>query len=175
MSEPPAHKAEPPVSISTEGVHPEPRKTGHRLVDFSIALSAIVISLISLAVGIHHGRVQERLVAATSWPFLSFPALLKSLVVRYKGKPVRGWFELLEQCCGVERTATLDLPALGFFSGGTPKAVISSGQSVILLSLWRLPENLHTRAGVQGGSERVRRSRRRIRRDENAAVLKKEE
>ena len=164
MSEPPAHKAEPPVSISTEGVHPEPRKTGHRLVDFSIALSAIVISLISLAVGIHHGRVQERLVAATSWPFLSFvssneqdargqrftisignsgvgPALLKSLFVRYKGKPVRGWFELLEQCCGLERTATLDLPALGFFSGGTPKGVIPPGQSVILLSLWRLPQS----------------------------------
>ena len=49
--------SEPPIAVSTEGAHPEPRKTGHRLIDFSIALSAIVISLISLAVGIHHDRV----------------------------------------------------------------------------------------------------------------------
>jgi hypothetical protein len=55
---------ETPVNVHAEGVHPEPRKTGHRAIDFSIAASAIVISLISLAVAIHHGRVQERLVAA---------------------------------------------------------------------------------------------------------------
>ncbi len=164
MSEPPvAHKTEPPLNISTEGVHAEPRKTGHRLVDFSIALSAIVISLISLAVGIHHGRVQERLVAANSWPFLRWdssneqdergqrfsifiknvgvgPALLESLVVRYKGTPVRGWFELLEQCCGVERQATLDLPALGFFTGAAPKGVLPPGEVATLVSLWRLPD-----------------------------------
>jgi hypothetical protein len=165
MSEPPAHKAEPPVSISTEGVHPEPRKTGHRLVDFSIALSAIVISLISLAVGIHHGRVQERLVAANSWPFLRWgpshhsdergqrfsiyiansgvgPALLKGLVVRYRGKPVRGWVELLQECCGLERQLSdLNLPALGFVTGGQPKGVILPHDRVTLISLTRLPQN----------------------------------
>jgi hypothetical protein len=155
---------DPPVNVHAEGVHPEPRKTGHRLVDFSIALSAIVISLISLAVGIHHGRVQERLVAANSWPFLFWspsidqdargqrfsifiansgvgPALLKGLVVRYKGKPVRGWIELLQECCGLEREATPDPPALGFFTGGQPKGVISSGERRTLISLTRLPQN----------------------------------
>jgi hypothetical protein len=158
------HKAEPPVHISAEGVHPEPRKTGHRLADFSIALAAIVISLISLAVGIHHGKVQERLVAANSWPFLRWdssneqdergqrfaiyitnvgvgPALLQSLVVRYQGKPVRGWFELLEQCCGVERQPKLDLPALGFFTGARPISVLPPGEKVTLISLWRVPDN----------------------------------
>jgi hypothetical protein len=164
MSEPSAtHKPEPPVQISTEGVHPEPRKTGHRLVDFSIALAAIVISLVSLGVGIHHGQVQERLVAANSWPFLAWqsaneqdergqrfsifiknvgvgPALLESLVVRYKGKPVRGWYELLQECCGVEKQARLDLPALGFFSGAQPKGVLPGGDTAILISLWRLPD-----------------------------------
>jgi hypothetical protein len=155
---------EPPLSVHTEGVHPEPRKTGHRLVDFSIAVSAILISLISLAVAIHHGRVQERLVAANSWPFLVWntsidqdargqrfsiyiansgvgPAILKGLVVRYRGKPVRGWVELLQECCGLERAATPDPPALGFFTGGQAKGVISAGETRTLISLLRLPQN----------------------------------
>lgn len=142
---------EPPVNVSAEGVHAEPRKIGHRAIDFSIAASAIVISLISLAVAIHHGRVQERLVAASSWPFLFWstsvdqdgrgqrfsiyiansgvgPALLKGLVVRYGGKPVRGWVELLQECCSVAREADLDPPALGFFTGGALKGVIAPGR-----------------------------------------------
>lgn len=156
--------SELPVNVHAEGVHPEPRKTGHRLVDFSIALSAIVISLISLAVAIHHGRVQERLVAANSWPFLVWntsidqdargqrfsiyiansgvgPAILKGLVVRYQGKPVHGWIELLQQCCGVARETSLDPPALGFFTGGRPKGVISPEENRTLISLTRLPDN----------------------------------
>jgi hypothetical protein len=165
MSEPHAGKSELPVNVSVEGVHAEPRRTGHRLVDFSIALSAIVISLISLAVAIHHGRVQERLVAANSWPFLRWspshhdeetgqhfsiyivnsgvgPALLKGLVVRYQGQPVRGWFELLQKCCGVEqRPGGLDLPSIGFVRGGKPKGVILPGDQVTLISLARMPQN----------------------------------
>ena len=58
-----------------------------------------------------------------------------------KGKPVRGWFELLEQCCGVERQANLDLPALGFFTGARPVGVLPPGEKVTLISLWRVPDN----------------------------------
>ena len=156
--------SEPPVNVSAEGAHAEPRKTGHRVIDFSIALSAILISLISLSVAIHHGRVQERLVAANSWPFLVWntsldhdergqrfsiyiansgvgPALLKGLVVRYRNKPVRGWIELLQECCGVERTTRVDPPALGFFTGGQPKGVIAPGENRTLISLIRLEQN----------------------------------
>jgi hypothetical protein len=165
MSEPPAHKnTDVPVSSSAEGVHAEPRKTGHRLADYSIALSAIVISLISLTVAIHHGRVQQKLVAANSWPFLMFdssndfeagrqtfslriinsgvgPALLKSLVVRYKGKPVHGWLELMQECCGVPRDFDLNnLRSIGFESGAAPKGVIRAEQNVLLLKLRRLPD-----------------------------------
>jgi len=166
MSEPPAHtNAEVPVVTSAEGVHAEPRKIGHRLADYSIALSAIVISLISLSVAIHHGRVQQKLVAANSWPFLRFdssndfgdgkqtfslsiinsgvgPALLKKLVVRYNGKPVRGWLELLQQCCGVSQDISVnDLRSIGFESGARPKGVIRAQQGVLLLRLRRLPDD----------------------------------
>jgi hypothetical protein len=61
----------PPVNTGAEGVHAEPKRTGHRLLDLSIAVSAILISLTSLAIAIHHGRVQQKLVAANSWPFLT--------------------------------------------------------------------------------------------------------
>src|SRR5690349_24634757 len=102
--------SEPPVNTGADEVHAEPRKTGHHFLDLTIAFAAILISLISLAVAIHHGHVQQRLVAASSWPFLRFdfdnsradgggqtvtysiinsgvgPAVLKSFVVEYQGK-----------------------------------------------------------------------------------------
>jgi hypothetical protein len=153
-----------PVSTGAEGVLPEPRRTGHRLLDLSVAISAIVISLVSLTVAIHHGRVQQKLVAANSWPFLTWqtsydfggghhtfslmiansgvgPAILKKLVVRYDGKPVRGWLELLQECCGVSREITVDeLQSVGFESGGQPKSIIRASESAVLLRLARLPE-----------------------------------
>jgi hypothetical protein len=69
------------------------------------------------------------------------PALLKALVVRYKDRPVRGWVELLQECCGLDRQAQLDPPALGFFTGGQLKGVIAPGEARTLLSLTRLREN----------------------------------
>jgi hypothetical protein len=68
------------------------------------------------------------------------PALLKGLVVRYQGRPVRGWVELLQECCGVDRQTTLDPPALGFFTGGQAKGVIAPGERRTLISLTRLPQ-----------------------------------
>src|SRR6185312_11240179 len=109
--------AEPPVSTHADEVHAEPRKTGHHFLDLAIAFSAILISLTSLGVAIHHGHVQQRLVAANSWPFLRFdfdnsradgggqtvtysimnsgvgPAVLKSFGVEYQGKRARGFVE----------------------------------------------------------------------------------
>ena len=74
---------------------------------------------------IHHGKTQERLVAANAWPYLtcittnggfgeepgrivlaienagSGPALLQNLVVRYNGEVVKHPQHLLQLCCGV--------------------------------------------------------------------------
>ena len=168
--------SEPPVTTEAEGVRAEPRKTGHRLMDISIALSAILISVISLTVAIHHGRVQERLVAANSWPFLTArtsndfggdrqyfslsiinsgvgPAVLKRLIVRYDDKPVRGWLELLQECCGVARDTTLnDLTSLGFAGGDRPKGIVRAREGVLLLKLGRLSR---TRKSGSGSARRV--------------------
>ncbi len=157
--------AEPlPVNTGVEGVHAEPKRTGHRLLDLSIAVSAILISLTSLAIAIHHGRVQQKLVAANSWPFLTWttsydhdggrqtfslmlvnsgvgPAKLEKLVVRYDGKPVRGWVELLQACCGVSRDFEPgEAGSIGFVGGGQPKGVIRANQTVQLLRMERLAE-----------------------------------
>jgi hypothetical protein len=57
-----------PESESTAEVH----KTGHRMADLSIALSALFISLCSVGLAIHHGHAMDRLVEANSRPFLQF-------------------------------------------------------------------------------------------------------
>src|SRR5438045_7304822 len=56
-------------------------KTGHTWVDMTVAFSALFISVVSLGIAILHGRTMEkmaeanaRLVAANSWPFLSYSA-----------------------------------------------------------------------------------------------------
>lgn len=167
-----------PVNTGAEGVHAEPKRTGHRLLDLSIAVSAILISLTSLAIAIHHGRVQQKLVAANSWPFLTAltsndfgegrqtfsllilnsgvgPAALKRLVVRYDGKPVRGWVELLQACCALARDFKLsEFQDIGFVSGGRAKGIIRANQHVLLLRLARLPER--PRIWEQFGAARLK-------------------
>lgn len=144
----------------------EPRRTGHRLLDLAIAGSAILISLVSLGVAIHLGRVQARLVAANSWPFLRFwssadvvngaqvvsvgisndgagPAILKSLVVRYQGKPIRGFVELLQACCGVPTGVTkADLVGIGVAQESSLIGVVRARERVSMLALERTSSNV---------------------------------
>jgi hypothetical protein len=144
----------------------EPRRTGHRMVDLAIAGAAILISLSSLGVAIHLGQVQQRLVAANSWPFLEFesyasidpsdsqivsvgirndgagPAVLKSLVARYRGTPFRGWLELLQLCCGLKRGITKDdTVGLGVAEESRLIGVVRAREKVTLLALARTAGN----------------------------------
>jgi hypothetical protein len=158
--------SEPPVNTGADEVHAEPRKTGHHFVDFVIAGAAILISLVSLGVAIHHGHVQERLVAANSWPFLQLgfsnrrtgdaqmltysivnsgvgPAVLKSLIVDYQGKRVHGFVELLQACCGVPRDADIQrMVALGLRGETRPVGVIRARDEAILFTFERSPDNI---------------------------------
>ena len=59
--------------------HQHAHRTGHRLLDLAVPVSALLISVVSLVIGIHHGRTMQemaqanaRLVQANSWPLLQF-------------------------------------------------------------------------------------------------------
>jgi hypothetical protein len=116
--------------MDIEGPHEHghaPHSTGFRWLDISLALSAFLISLISLTVAIHHGRTMDKLVASNSYPNIDIehsneedlhdgqglrpvlnielintgigPARIRSLEVSFGGKPVRNFRALLAACC----------------------------------------------------------------------------
>ena len=141
----------PPIHVEPEGVKPEMRKVGHRWIDLSIALSAIVLSLISLAVAIGNARTQEKMVAAATWPLLQFgttnvgpdgeplirltvsntgvgPALLRSVDIRYGGRSFDKAPFLLAACCGWSRAVNEAVKA----EGGSGNMITSRLDNVIL-------------------------------------------
>jgi hypothetical protein len=96
--------------------------TGHHWLDLTLALTAMFVSFVSLGVAIHHGRAMDRLVAANSWPFLTYstdnedaeghqhialridnagvgPARIETFEVWWNGEPVSSADELLRRCC----------------------------------------------------------------------------
>jgi len=117
------------IDVETHVAH-HGHKTGHNWVDMVVAFSALFISVVSLGVAILHGHTMEsmananaRLVAANSWPFLSYgagtntvdgvtsihmrvhntgvgPAKVESAELVWKGVAYRGGTEFLSACCG---------------------------------------------------------------------------
>jgi hypothetical protein len=109
--------------------HSEIHKTGHRWIDLSVAACALVVSITSLGVAVHHGHTMERmadanarLVAANSWPILQRfssnvgtsggvvaslnvkndgvgPAKVEWLELSWEGRPLRNVQELIDACC----------------------------------------------------------------------------
>ncbi len=157
---------EPPIESGTDGIQPRVPRVGHRMLDFTIATVAIVISLISLGVGFYNARSEQRMVAASSWPFLVYgtarsgiatddkkvsmsitnqgvgPARLKSLIVRYNGKSARGFIELLHLCCGLPANTTWDqMIGLGLVQESRAVGVIAPRDSIDLIELARNQAN----------------------------------
>ena len=102
-------------------------KTGHSHVDLILGSLAVLMSIVSIFIAVHHGQTMERLVEANSWPNISYstgnelpgqprtitlalrntgvgPARIDSFEVFYEDKPVRNFPELLRACCDASST-----------------------------------------------------------------------
>jgi len=135
--------------------------TGRRWLDLTLALSAMFVSIVSLAVAVHHGNAMDRLVAANSWPFLMYgtssldaqgkrrislrvendgvgPARVQTFEVWWQGQPVSTAPELLARCCMTDSKAPVD-PAtartLDLVIGQIASRVIRAGEEETFLSL----------------------------------------
>ena len=151
-----------PVEVSGEESHALPRKTGRPNFDLIIAISAIVMSAISLIVAIENGISQHELVAASTWPFLrqilsngfnekgdlaigfsnggEGPAKIKTFEVFYNGAPVSSGLDLLRKCCGLnanDKEIAKQLPQ-GFVYSVADNTVLRAGESNPVLQIHRM-------------------------------------
>jgi hypothetical protein len=97
-------------------------KTGHSLFDFILGGTAVFLSMVSVFIAVHHGQTMEKLVAANSWPNLSYgtgnqtgdgrdvitftirntgvgPARIDTFELFYKDKPMADLHDLSVACC----------------------------------------------------------------------------
>lgn len=169
-----------PVQTSVDDVHAHPHKTGHSWTDLAIALSAIAISVISLFVAIEHGRTEEKLVAANSWPFLTFqstkngleagtriitlslknsgvgPARVQWVKVSLDGVSIRGGADLMSRCCGVPIGTTEDQVRKGLVTKNQPVGVLPAREGVDILAWRELPRNAATWAKLDTARHRLK-------------------
>jgi hypothetical protein len=135
--------------------------TGHRWLDLTLALSAMFVSIVSLAVAVQHGKAMDRLVAANSWPFLMYatdnmdpqgnrrislkvendgvgPARIQTFEVWWQGQPVSTAPELLGRCCMTDSQMPIDSStgrSLHLVIGQVASRVIRAGDAEAFLSL----------------------------------------
>ena len=98
--------------------------TGHSRLDIIFGALAVVLSCVSVFIAIEHGRTMERLVAANTWPNISYgtsnesadgkgdvisfeltntgvgPARIETIELFYKDKPMANWSALLVAAVG---------------------------------------------------------------------------
>lgn len=146
-----------PEHDTAHGAH----STGHRWLDLTLALSAMFVSIVSLAVAVHHGNAMDRLVAANSWPFLLYdtdnedaqgqrrislkvenagvgPARIQTFEVWWQGEPVANAPELLRRCCMSDAQAPIgpsEARSLDFNIGQITSRVLRAGDAEAFLSL----------------------------------------
>jgi hypothetical protein len=153
-------------------------RTGHRLLDLALPVSALVLSVISLVIGIHHGRTMQdmakenaRLVQANSWPLLQYttgnandegqpeismkienagvgPAKVISLEVFHEDQPIRRPDDLIRALDPTEPKPLLSL-------GVNLPMVLRPGTDTLIMSM--------KREGVDALWDKLNRERFRLR------------
>lgn len=143
-------------------VHAGHHRSRHHWVDLTLAVSAMIVSIVSLAIAVRHGHTMERmaeanarLVAANSWPFLQYstgdrgddgkplirlsvinagvgPARVETLEVLWHDAAVASPQALLAACCGFAPGSGA-LP--GFSQSLLAGRIVRAGESVTLLEL----------------------------------------
>jgi hypothetical protein len=138
----------------------------HAWFDIALAISALAISVISLATAIHHGKVMEQLVAtnakqaqAAVWPYLALqatleraeqstfrmsllnngvgPAQVRTFEVLVDGVPVPNWRALRAACCA----EVADVADTGLTASSAIGAVLPANKDRVVFALQRMPQN----------------------------------
>lgn len=140
-----------------------------RLLEFAVAIAALITSVTSIWLSLSQGDEMARLVQAQSWPYLEYvssntgengapeidimvrnagvgPAKVESFSISYDGKPVRGWAALIGACCVPKdmRPEAPNLPALTdnrMISGKLISRVLRASDSLTLLHLAKTDAN----------------------------------
>ena len=78
--------------------------TGHRWLDIVLGLSAMIVSVVSLLVALHHGQTMEKMVEASTWPYLE----LSFSNAEPDGRP-RASLEVINSGVGPARIETAEM------------------------------------------------------------------
>lgn len=129
-------------------------------IEITVAVAALVVSGISLWVGVRTEVANQQMVAATTWPVLVYtssdalpsqegpvtamsltnggvgPAKVETLELFYRGQPMRSAAAFLRRCCGLKRSGSTDPRYV--LSTPAP-ALLRAGQSVNFIMMTDTP------------------------------------
>jgi hypothetical protein len=134
-----------------------------RWLELVIAVTALVTSISSIAIAVHHGKIMERLVQANSIPYMQGgfsnitpegarvlsldllnrgvgPAHQQSLRVKVGSRYVTSTSELIAAALGPERAADAER-VFETMNNTVPKRFIPGGQQQLVFRIARTPEN----------------------------------
>lgn len=121
-------------------VHPvHAHATGHRWFDYAIGATALLVSVVSLYVALHHGRTMEKLVQANS-----FPNVESDFSIRDDAPSGGVLLQLTLRNTGV---GPARIETLAMSAGGVPLA--SLGDLVSTLTAAAQQDNFSARVGIE--------------------------
>lgn len=158
--------SELPAQVTPTGIDAYPRRTGHNILDLTIAGSAILISCVSLFIATQQSRTMERTLAASSWPLLQFasgntndsgqlsidmaienegvgPAIVRRIRMVYAGKEYDNPYELLRDCCAyvVKNADPTKMGAGTALTQPVEGKVIKGGDKITFFRMDLTPDN----------------------------------